>query len=217
MHVALIPIAAITASYIYGDAYVALVRSGFVTGIVAKTLVGAAARGLGSYISQTLRGKRIDWGLIGRWMIVGAFYFGVIVFSCFYPFIRSLHLDTFSILLIDQFIFVPVVVIPFHFVADELFINQTDKKLTWWEIYDHSRKKFRAMFKYHFSFWVPILGTGWAYFPDKMDLIAANGSIIWSGFMIYLLDVWKDQRRLSEGTAAPQEVFETPIPIAQSV
>ena len=195
-------IAAISASLLYGHAYVALVQSGFVTGLVVKTLVGAAARGLGSYVSQTIRGETIDWNLIGRWMMVGAFYFGIIIFSGFYPFIRSLHLDPIRILLIDQFLFVPGFVIPFHFVADEWYVHKSENQLTWWGIFEYSRQRYLEMFKYHASFWVPVLGAGWTFVPDHMDLVAANGAIVWSGPMIYLLDLWKDQRKNKERIAA---------------
>jgi len=174
-----------------------------------KIFLGAATRGLGVYIKQAVRRERTDLREIVRWMIVGAFMVGVLVFGILYPVIRYLELSPVQAALFDLFIYAPFVSLPLSFIFYEYFISKETikKKMTLKNIFVSGRKSVKSFYFVQIIFWFTTLTIGWTWFAEYMDLYIVNMSVIWSALLAFMFDTTKrEQDRMFERARNKQTI-----------
>ena len=192
----MIPVLAICLSYLYRDAYTYVMTSSAISGLGINLLVGSLPRGLGSYMDQAGKGQTIDWRLVGKWMILGSLFHGIIMFSIFYPSMNYLGWLPQTKLLVHLTLFTLLVNQPFHFLAQKKFISQSGEKWKWEDMFLpfsnlHSIRSSMRLWMEQLLFVGTTYWVGWNYYPEKMNLITINTSIIWSWWMIYRLEEWR--------------------------
>src|SRR3989339_1384031 len=179
------------ASVYFRDEYAAFIGSvSWLGALLIRLLLGAVTRGAGVYIKQAVKGERTDHREIIRWMIVGAFMVGFLVFAVLYPLIRMLGLTPVEAALFDLFIYAPFISLPLSFIFYEYFISRESikKKINLKNIFVTGKKSVKAFYVTQLVYWFAVLTVGWIWFAEYMDIYIVNMSIVWSAILAFMFD-----------------------------
>ncbi|MBU1997443.1 MAG: LOG family protein, partial [Candidatus Omnitrophica bacterium] len=182
-------------SVFFREEYAAFIGSATWLGaLLLRLFLGAATRGVGVYIKQAVKGEHTDYREIFRWMIVGAFMVGLLVFAVLYPVIRQLGLTPVGAALFDLLIYAPLVSLPLSFILYEYFISRKaiKKKITLKNIFMTGKSSVKTFYIIQLVYWFTVLTIGWTWFAEYMDIYIVNMSIIWSALLAFMFDRTKE-------------------------
>ncbi|MBM3244798.1 MAG: hypothetical protein FJZ15_03300, partial [Candidatus Omnitrophica bacterium] len=182
-----IPAFFIAISYFFGDKYVSAIKSSLLSKLIIMGIMGGLARGCGSYISQTLQGKGMDWVKVRRWIIAGIGYNGLIAYGLWFWIQANFISSNLWKVVVDLTAYTIMIALPANYLIQKYFIYRNDARNI---DFKNTLKDFARIYIFNTLYWGTVLFLGWTFWPERIVLIAANMTIIWSGILIYLLDLW---------------------------